>query len=309
MNPFNLRGPAFLWLFAICCTAAILVRVFTRRRLGEPRGPQLDYNNPYGIAFLAGGSQAAIRAAVAALFHAGKVEIQDQTVSEITGSPTALWKVTDHTNVTIDAFPLALLQELRGAPRSLASLESSCKQGIQNLRQSLVAAGLLPSDETLSVIRFLDLIGWAVVAMGVVKVGVGLQRDKPVLGLVFGIIFFVIAWSVTSHYDANTSTRAKALLRDLQWDHVSLKTTAFAQPEQVAPNDVALAYGLFGVLVFGGSLTGLREVLFVGDKLWAPPPAPSGAGDGGSSCGSSSSSCGGGGGCGGGCGGCGGGGD
>lgn len=310
MNPFDLRGPEFLWLFAICCTAAMVVRAFARRRLGEPRGTQLDYTNAYGVAFLAGGPQAAIRAAVAALFHAGKVEIRDQTVSEITGSPTALWKpVAGHTNAAIDAFPLAVLQEIRGVPRSLTSLEWSCKQSIQTLRQSLVAAGLLPSDEPLRVLRLFDRLGWLIVAMGVIKVGVGLHRDKPVSVLVFGIIIFFIVWSLTSHYDTNTSTRAKALLRDLQWDHESLKTTAFVQPEQVAPNDVALAYGLFGVLVFGGSLTGLREVLFVGDKLWAPPPTPSGAGAGDSSCGSSSSSCGGGGSCGGGCGGCGGGGD
>lgn len=310
MNPFDLRGPEFLLFFALCFAGAIGVRIFARRWLGEPQSTQHGYTNPYGIAFLAGGAEAAIRAAVAALFHAGLVEVQDHTVSAVTGSQAALSLAgVRPTGMAVDAFPHAVLQKLRGRRCSQLELESVCRLELQSLRQSLVHAGLLPSDQALRRLRVFDFIGWAVLLMGVIKVGVGLHRDKPVALLVMGLIAGAIVWAITSIRNNDSSQRAKALLRDLQWDHVALKTTAFAQPEQVGPDDIALAYGLFGVLVFGGSLTALREVVFAGDKLWAPPPTPSSGDNGGShnSCGSSGSSCGGGGG--GGCGGCGGGGD
>lgn len=306
MNPFDLRGPDFLLLFTFCAAAAFVARMLARRHFGEPQGPQTDYTNPYGVALLAGGPQAAIRAAVAALAHARQADFLDTTVSEITSSSTTFPLAGARDTERVHAFPQAVLARLRGRPQSLAGLETSCQSELRTLRQSLVTAGLLPTDQALGVLRVFDYVGWGVAAMGAIKVCVGLARDKPVLLLVFGLVVFSITWAISSHRTTHSSRRGEALLRDLQWDHVSLKTTAFAQPEQVRPDDIALAYGLFGVLVFGGSLTGLREVLFVGDKLWAPPPAPS-EGDGGSSysCGSSSS-CGGGGG---GCGGCGGGGD
>ena len=72
MNPFDLRGPDFLVVylvvFAVVMALAGLLRWYLRLPGGEP---QLEVTelSPYEIAYLAGGENLAVNAAIARLVH------------------------------------------------------------------------------------------------------------------------------------------------------------------------------------------------------------------------------------------------
>jgi uncharacterized membrane protein YgcG len=142
--------------------------------------------------------------------------------------------------------------------------------------------------------------------LGVLKLGVGLWRDRPVGFLLMVLLFAsMIGYGMLGSQPRRTRKGDKALAK-LRADNAALRTTAKADGAwgTMSSGSVAMAVALFG--------TGLLAASGMGDlRTYLMPPgsgggadvdvggdsgSDSGGGDGGSSCG------------GGGCGGCGGGG-
>src|SRR3954469_23998081 len=90
MDVFDLPGPEFLrfyaWLIGIGLVAAIVLRRWLRSPGGEPPQVWDERVGPYGAAYLAGGADAALAAATAALLHGGAIEAADQKLTA-TGIP------------------------------------------------------------------------------------------------------------------------------------------------------------------------------------------------------------------------------
>src|SRR5260370_20282838 len=72
MNPLDLQGPEFLGLYVVLFVAAVAAAFFLRRFLrlpgDEPSREALDLS-PYEVAYLAGGEELTVNAAMARLVH------------------------------------------------------------------------------------------------------------------------------------------------------------------------------------------------------------------------------------------------
>ena len=291
MNPFDLSGRDFLvfWLFgaAIAFAITFVMRTASAGLRGFELDDALAPLSPIDVAYLAGGIERAIEAAVAGLHHRGLVEVDAGGIKLAAdlGDPVGLTEVERH-----------VLAELRGGIRgsatSIAAIVRSAHGLDLELQAKLEASGLLVARQGA---RRLWLLapGIAWIGVGLIKVFVGLSRGRPVtilvlLLLVSGFLFATIA------RPPRLASRGKSALDALRARSYGLETTASAAPQQLTGSDVSLAYALFGTSVTLGTLAALmpsyqRGVLAAQQSTWS------------SSC-SSSSSCGGG--CGSGCGGC-----
>ena len=67
MNPFELPGPSFLAVYGIFAAALLGLLALLRSRAERPRDGGLNLANAYEIAYLRGGAEEALGAAVASL--------------------------------------------------------------------------------------------------------------------------------------------------------------------------------------------------------------------------------------------------
>ncbi|MBI3267679.1 MAG: TIGR04222 domain-containing membrane protein [Planctomycetes bacterium] len=92
MNPFELPGPAFLALYVGVALAATALAAAARALLRPPGGEPSRMAKPldaYEIAYLEGGAETAIHAAVAGLFHAQALDAtgDDRCVAAVAPLP------------------------------------------------------------------------------------------------------------------------------------------------------------------------------------------------------------------------------
>jgi uncharacterized protein (TIGR04222 family) len=298
-NPLDLPGPQFLLLFGVLTLAGGMLSVFLRRRVGPApddttRTIELD---PFELAHLAGGDRLALNTALASLFRRGLVNVDAEArkMSVRSGEP-----------VPFDLHPIERQAytsiEHAGSPdvRGLA-VATSGSTALAATDERLRARGLRfgPGEYAPYGMRAAIPI-LAVLALGALKIAVGLLRERPVsilvvLTVVLGVFALWVMFSAPSR-----TPRGSLVLDQARQRHAALESTATTAPQTLGAPQLAMALALFGpAVLIGSEFDPLRSVI-------APPGS-----NGGSSCsgGSSSSSCSGGdSGGSSGCGGCGGGG-
>ena len=304
INPLEMTGPQFLKFYVILMIVAAIVARLLKRALVSPRWTDSRHINldPYEAAYLRGGARQAVDAAIAMLAQRQllKVSKTARTVSTTAPLPAGAHWFERAVHQTISPSSGRQINDIRSS--------SLLEPHTDRLAEQLKQRGLIPDDTRWQMARVVSgLLMLAVLALGVMKVFVGVSRHRPVGFLVFlCIITGIITMIVINSRPARTRLGEQALTQ-LRGESAALQMAARTRPELLASGDVALAIGLFGIeaLAFtNDTWTDLRAAL-------RPPPSTSSGSSssscGGSSCSSSScgSSCGGG--CGGGCGGCGGG--
>jgi uncharacterized protein (TIGR04222 family) len=301
MNIFDLTGPEFLnWYFAafgVAMVAAFLLPHLLRVPFDLPSHAGRDFS-PFDIAGLKGGKKAAVNAVLATLWHRGLLGMNSKA-----GRFTRTAKAAP-----ADLAPLE--QEILRAVDPIAEpkvLEQIHLLEYDRLQSRLSHLGLMLSPfyrEVLRLVRGLPLL--LLLVVGIIKIGIGISRDRPVAFLVLASILTAgatVFWFVRV---PRTSWRGDRVLRTLRHEHSALQFASRRVREQAAPADAAMSVALFGMpaLAFGADLANVLE-----PPRQVPISSSGGGGSGGDGSSSSSSSCGGSSSSGGGgCGGCGGGG-
>jgi uncharacterized protein (TIGR04222 family) len=302
MNPLDWSGPEFLGVYVPALLVGFFVALGLRLRLRLPDGEPLASRgrlDPYELALL-NDANGPVNAAVASLVHRKGLLLEDGKLR-----PGEL---------PSDAAPFE--RAVHGAAvegyTSLDSIRTQVEAHTERLREALGRQGLLVSGEHAFALRAQPaLLYGLLLLLGLVKLGVGVSRDKPVGYLFFTLLvggLGMLVFLMRPH----RSQLGDATLAALKEDHQPLRTTVSSEGtlEAVGSRDVALAVGLFGASVLSlTSYQSLRQYLAVP----ASGTTGIGGGDSGGSSGSScsSSSCSSSSGCSGGssgCGGCGGGG-
>ncbi|MGH9752407.1 MAG: TIGR04222 domain-containing membrane protein [Blastocatellia bacterium] len=289
MNPFDLRGPEFL-LFYFCFSLAVIFAVFILRRRAESGpAPKIDLGDPYLIAYLRGGYIEASRVVVFSLIDRGMLVMDGELVRR-----------ADHVTDNMVKHPVEqeALKKFSVPDKSASVfMDENMKSAIHTYRYKLEEAGLLPDSDVrmLRFKRFLMAV-MALVIVGVIKILIGLDLDKPVGGLVFTMIIAII---IAAYFSFPSLTAlGKATLADVTNLYSGLRPRVDSFKPGIASAEVAMFAAVFG-------LAALPATEFAHARTLLPQSttSSSGSSDGGSSCGSSSdggSSCGSGG-----CGGCG----
>ena len=290
-GPLDLTGPEFLLLYLGVLAAATLVGFLLRRGLAGPhdeevpRGRELDV---LGVAYLRGGASAAVETALLALERQGLAS----------AGPRGFRRV-DPVDGLAPTFPSPFVAAVHAKlapsePRRAASLVQ--RVGEPSFVDELRRRGLAVEPARASTARLLAVSPMLVtVGFGLLKVQVGIARDRPVLFLVALIVVAcMLAFALAQ--PVRLTGRGRRVLATARRGRASLRLAANRNFERLEPADLCLAHALFGAAF-------LRQS-DLGRAFGVPNPSQAATG---SSCGSTSSSCGGGGG-GGGCGGGGGGG-
>ncbi len=283
-NVFDWRGPDFLGfylvLFPVCFGIALWLRwkwcvpVFENTLLT----PKLD---GYATAYLNGGPILAVNTAVANLIN--------QKVLRVDPKSRQVLRTATHPKLAHDLEHAVFAAAISKSGKTVAEIRSAVKPSVASIAKDLQAKGLVVSDTTAAKVRaFPLLIPLAAVAIGLIKIFVGISRERPVSFLVVlcflsaGISFLMLLRRpLRSRY-------GNSVLKKLREQHTGPRLLG-RNVKNVSSTDFATAMGLFGMsALVGPDLTDFRNALH-------PPPKEGGW----SGCGGSSSSCGGGSSCGG----------
>jgi uncharacterized protein (TIGR04222 family) len=297
---FDLNGPAFLALYAVMFVVAA-IGSFSRGRAGLNRFDRAGYypelTDSYDTAYLAAGAPRVAQLAVVRLMQSGHVGWK----SGITGKRLAFLNPTGGS--ALNAIERTMLNAVRqkgnkGLP--VAEAYTAVLPEMRALEVKLASLGLRPTEGERK------KAGWsaalpllALLAVGFIKLMVGIFRDKPVGFLILLMLFTMIIAVVVGSSTRRLTKTGEELLAKLRMEKDRPRgDSAF---ENVCWN---LALTGPAVLADIPAFSGIYQDL--AKQMGRAPSGSQGGGCGSSSsgCGSGSSGCGSGGG---GCGGCGGG--
>lgn len=295
--PLDLRGPEFLGFFLYWSIGALIVAGIVRRWLRDvsvwspaaaSREPGLD---PMAAALLAGGPRRVTLVAVAGLFERGMLQLN---------SSTHTMRVSGPKPADLNPAENAIYQRLQGGRSLLASeLDGAVDSVLEPTRRSLWEQGLLLQPIEVARAHLIPLaIACAGPGLGVVKIFVGVSRDRPVTYLVFGCLFAIAVTLLLLGRRPWRTCAGDKVLRGLRAQQSRARRHALASGAGAATS-AALAVAVFGPTILAAEgMYDLQRTL-----------RPIAGSDGSSGC-SNTDSCGSGGSCGGGggggCGGCGG---
>jgi uncharacterized protein (TIGR04222 family) len=284
MNIFNWQGPQFLALYVVLFAIAIIAALVIRRQLRAPND-RVDVRyldlQPMEVALLAEGEEHVARAALASLAQRDLLAVDAQTK-----------KFRAKGQATSDAtrFEQRIHAAMGQTGRSFEEVADLTRLWAGSAWARLESLGLLiASAERWKLAAYPAIILGFLLLIGIVKVIVGVSRDRPVGNLVLLCVMTVAAIFFFLGSTPRRSVRGEQALANLRVRNSGLRITVAANPARVAPDDFSLAVALFGATVIQtGPHVSLRIAL-----------TPKRTSDSTSS----SSSCSSGGGCGGGCGG------
>lgn len=299
MNPLDWSGPQFLMAYSVFLVGAfVAARVcqhMMREPIGTPERFELDLD-PYEMAALQGVDYVT-HTAVTTLVQNGRLRIEDGDLRVAAELPSNAHRVERAVYQFVKQDGDATNTELR----------SAAQPEMHALERSLQQRGFLLAPEQAQRLRWTSLLIFtAALGLGVLKMLIGLSRDRPVAFLVMLMLFAsILGYSVLLMSSTRRlSRRGDEALKLLRQQNQPLLMTATTEGAALNGTHLALAVALFGTSALAGSSYGELHGM-LGDR----PTSGGGSDfDSSSSCSSSSDSGGGDGGGGGGCGGCGGGG-
>jgi uncharacterized protein (TIGR04222 family) len=296
MNPFDLRGPAFLVLYALVSAGGFFFMYLTARGVifGPPRaasvGAHKNLRDPYLMAYLRGGYRHTLTTAVFSLYQRKLISGAGEAQLRATSSKDALAAVhntLEHAVLRSLATPQRLHQVRDDKP-----LKNTVEAYVEPLRHS----GLIADEsEYRRRLPAFVLVGGTLFALAAIKFVLALTRGHS--NVLFLIIFTLAAvfatWAIFNRRRTNAGDQA---LKNQQTLLARLKDRVHRLAADGATNEAVLIAATFGLDALPTDAYPFAQQL---RKTIDAPSKSSGCG--------SSAGCGGscGGGCGGGCGGCG----
>ena len=296
-DTWGISGPVFLVVYVLLAVLVAVAVRLTRRALTDLPATLPVYRlaeRPYDVAYLNGGADLALCAALSAMHRSGTIAAAGRGTVVAAARPEP--RTDELERAVHHAAVVAVPRRDLGGAGAVAS-------ALHRIESRLVDAGLLRAAEHRARIRAASRWTFALAALGVVRIVDGIADDRAV-GFLALLVLAVLVVGVLQRRSVPRRTLAgDEALRRLVDEHHALSPANRPDWQVYGPAGAALSVGVFGV----GALWA-ADPAFAGELALQRATAGSGAGGyvggGDSGGGSSGSSCGGGGGCGGG--GCGG---
>lgn len=295
LNPLDWSGQQFLMGYAIFLVVAFVAARVSQHLLrtpAEPPEPSELKLHPYEVAALQD-LDTVTQTAVATLVRNGQLSIVDgylRAASELPSDAHRLEKAV-YRKVKHDA------------GSTTTELHAAVKIEMAALERSLHLRGFLLTGEQARRLMWTSLLIFtAALGLGVLKVLIGIARDRPVAFLVFLLILATgLGYSILgSSGSSRRSRRGDAALKLLREENQPLLVTVASEGPALNSGHLAMAVALFGTSALAGSShRELRTMLAPSSGGVTDLDSNTSSFSDSSSSDSSSSSCGGGGGCGG----------
>ncbi len=289
VNPLEMTGPEFLTLYYILGILVLTTvgPIYWWGRRGPESGSAIVIQNlnPYELAYLNGGKTQVVDLAVTSLVKSNVVAIDaDQPWTVLSPRPA----------VRLDPIEQQILSSIQSGMQ-LQELRKGDYSRIEELRLQLQRSGFIPSDATLKEIQWINsLLMSGLLGLGVVRLVLGIMKDRPVGFLITMMIVFSMVhsglWELSVPFRTRKGDEAMEIAK-ARYDHIKSASSSIVGLENRA---LLSAFAIYGSTILLGdpALASLWNVI--------QPPRSDGGGGGG--CGGGG--CGGGGGGGGsGCGG------
>jgi uncharacterized protein (TIGR04222 family) len=248
MNIFDLRGPEFLTFYVATLIALIVASLIVARLLRGPGfvPPRLEEElDGFDIALLSGGRRRLIDAALVSLYHRDLIT-PDKTMGVI--DPVAA--VPPATLHPIEAFLLKYIERGGVMISNLHSLHLPRQLAEERLREFGL---LLPPSRVAAIFLAKTVPLVALLVVGLIKIGVGLHRTRPV-----GFLVMLCFATAAAAYFINLkmpwrSGRGDHVLKRFRRRHSSLQFTSRRKAVDLTWQDAAMATALFGAaaMVYG----------------------------------------------------------
>ncbi len=299
MNPFDFDGPTFLTFYIVLSVFAVLGALICRSALRTPDDPNINIDslaNNESIAALQGKWQSVLHVALAKLLREKAIEFDKRkkflgkVVLPFSGDYYLIANREPNENDT--DLEQEILKATAGDGMQVEKIGKSLKLDAERIIEISESNGLLETKSSyLSAQLAAAFLLGSTLLIGVIKLIVGISRDKPV-GYLFLCLIVLVVISVLVIRRPKRTKAGNRIFNDLLYQHYSLKSKAKNKPKNLGPEEIALAVGLFGI-----STCDAPELSRLKTEVQSTSANSGGCG---------SSGCGDGGGCGGGCGGCGG---
>lgn len=292
LNPLDLPGPAFLTFYVF----SLIVAHFAGKALMQLcRSSHAHAVNlpddlpPAEAAFLAGGTERAVDTALVRLLH-------DDLIAVKPGGGGFETKAAKPDSLKLSDLQSDVYREIARKKGSVDALHRLKSTFLTRVQVRLAGDGLLlarGSAEAACVSGAQALPFAVVIALGIVKIFVGLSRHRPVTFLIVFVLVSLVVLGIKMFKLPLRSARGEAALKKLKRRNAALETTVRRRSREL--DDATL---LFAVALFGPQVLATSEFAWMHQGFVNRNSGSSDGGGGGGSCG--------GGGGGGGCGGCGG---
>ena len=247
MNPFDLRGPPFLALYALVSTGGLLYMYFTARGMlfGPPRavsvGAHKHLRDPYLMAYLKGGFRHTLTIVVFSLHQRRIVSGAGEAELRASGSKDVLAAVHNTLEIAV-LRSLAIPQRLHQV-RDNMHLKETVEAYAEPLRQSGLVAD---EDEFERRLPAFILVGVVLFAFAAIKIVLALQRGHSnVLFLVILTLLAIIAtWVIFNRRRTNAGDQA---LSNQQTLLARLKDRVNRLAADGATNEAVLIAATFGL--------------------------------------------------------------
>jgi uncharacterized protein (TIGR04222 family) len=293
VNPFDLRGPAFLALYALVSTGGLIYMWLAARGIlfGPPReasiGAHKHLRDPYLMAYLRGGYRHTLTTVVFSLHQRNLVGGAGEATLYATASKGALAAVHN-------TLELAVLRSL-AVPQRLHQVrdDKQLKNVVEAYADALRQAGLVADDSEYRRRKpAFYLVAGVLLAAAAIRIVIAMGRGHSNIGFLIILAVIALIWTWGIFNSSRTSAGARAL-RNQQTLLARLKDRVKRLAADGSTNEAVLVAATFGLHALPSKRYPFAK------QLRRSVDAPSKA----SGCGSSTGC---GGSCGGGCGGCGG---
>ena len=228
LSPFDLTGPEFLVFYfaslALAFGLAAWLRYLLRRPGSEPTAADLSLE-PLEIAYLAGRHRMAIDTAV--------IRLLDRNVVRV-GEVDGLLSVTGPLPADADpALQLAYTTIATEGTIGMRRLREQLRSRLPDAVRTLVERGLVLSEDQKGLVRWMPLmLALVVPIVGIIKIFVGISRDKPVGFLVLGSIAALVAIPFAFGRSVHRSRLGDKVLVELRRRHAEIKSALVANREE-----------------------------------------------------------------------------
>lgn len=306
---WGIPGPTFLVAYLVIGSVAVLVATARRRRIaaGDPRGARELDRRPEDVAYLNGGPDLAVYAALSAMHVDGSIVTSGRTTGQVRAggrpgrSATALQRAVH-----------AAAHRL--TPGRTLGTHAPVRTELQRIAHRLESTGLLLSGPDRVRHRAAAWLPGAAAALGTARLLAGMADGRPVGFLPAPVLVLAVVTLVLAVRVPRRTVAGDRALDAVRAEHAVLAPTMRPGWTAVGAGAAALSVGAFGMGAMlaaepafaeeiaaqklatlgggGGGATGGSP----GDGGWFGGDAFSGGGDGGSGGGCGGGGCGGGGG-------------
>ncbi|MFI6243670.1 TIGR04222 domain-containing membrane protein [Micromonospora sp. NPDC050795] len=297
-DTWGISGPTFLRYYIAAAILLVAIVAYQRFRLavGSSGAMTADPLGPQQVAYLNGGPQLAVHAALGGLRGSGAVGVRpDRRLTTVGAAPTGLtpldqaihWAAHQHSRV-------------RDLPQ-----DERVRVALHQIRNGLEERGLLTNDAQRARARFWATLLIALLGLGVLRLVSGLFSGRPVGYLLLTLVALLIVTLVLRRVPGLTRA-GRAALRSVRRQHTHLAPASAPAYATYGAAGAAMGVALYGTASLWALDPGFAEQAEIqrqaaaGSGWSGGSDGSSGGGDssgsdGGSSCGGGGGGCGGGG--------------